>query len=394
MEPAHVYYESLVKGAMPFQTNTIPEKEWIKDENGWRRRTFLEKFGTGKDIKNWQGRTRSVLTALNENDPNFIYQLDVAMFYGAWRRAMGAEKVFLNRVFSLLYYGGLMYKDVRDGWQPWANTGIPAGSIVAHGGRILVQLPKVSRDADKHKFWNWVKGGEKGITLLSGLGNKFGTHGLSQASKPDEMCFGRSKYLTERHAGGLKKVTLAVSEFGHHYRYNIALGGFGNRNPWSGAFIDNSGGHGHFYMYYNPPTSESYGGFMIGCESEAPGLYGQTGHFHSWKGTSEEFASAGGRKWMVSESDRKKKGFLPMGTIQMASKYDATMIDLVGGGDQSDLDQLILRSKGFDMDWISRPPLPPVALTGGLGSREQQQKFKSVKDRWEERIKQGGRTTV
>ena len=300
----------------------------------------------------------------NRNNPaQTIYELDVAMWYGALVSGTSQMTTLLHRVFTVIYYGGLMYRANNTTWKTWASTDIPVASALSHGNRMIIQLPKASRtlNGKDHTFWNWLRAGVK---PLPGLGQKFGSHGIDTSATPEAIGLGRKKYIKEKHGGNpIGKGVIAVSEAGNHYRFNIPLGGEGNYNPWTGNQITSDGRHGHLYVYYCSPSATHYGAVMIGCESEGPGVVGQTWHKHTAKAGSEEFTATGGPRWIVNKSEG-KKGYVPLGTVDLAGKYDATIIDLIGDGGLIDLKRVM--NAEFSPDDLVETAKPPTPITPQL----------------------------
>ena len=327
--------------------------------------TFLE-AGTALGYSNKQR-----LVFLNAFfDINRIHILTVAMWYGTFLKP-GSSQIgkFIERLFTLLYYGGVLYKSKGGSWTPWNTYGGqrgPVTSVISHGARIIVQLPKapLSGPATDNTFFTWLMGG---MTALAGMGKKFASHTINQASPPEKLFGARKKYITEKKVG-LKEKNMHhhVRNYGRHHRYNLPIGGSGNTNPWSGNRIGANGQHGHLYVYYQAPTHHTYGALMMGIESEAPGASGQTGHGHGMSGSSEEFTAFGVRKWVQTAKDN-SKGVKDLGIMgEVGDKYDAMFIDLVGNGDQAEVSR-VKRHK-FSVEMLSNPPLPPPPLPAGFVS--------------------------
>jgi hypothetical protein len=72
----------------------------------------------------------------------------------------------------------------------------------------------------------------------------------------------RHKYVAEKK--GSDKATT-------HHCINLALGGVGQTNPFSGKAITNTDGrHGHLYFGYRPSTDHTHGGLLVATEQSAP----------------------------------------------------------------------------------------------------------------------------
>src|SRR5262249_30177150 len=88
------------------------------------------------------------------------------------------------------------------------------------------------------------------------------THRVDLCPKMDIVDLYRHKYVAE--GKGKNDATT------HHY-INVALGGVGQTNPFSGKAVTNvDGRHGHLYFGYRPPTDNTYGGLLAGTEQSAP----------------------------------------------------------------------------------------------------------------------------
>jgi len=187
--------------------------------------------------------------------PQAQFELDVAFWYGTLIQGDPNEREFLKRVFTVLYYGGLLYYG-PSGWAEWARSDIPIAAVLSHGGRVLIQLPRVQNGAPD-AFLQWLQGPGNVITNNPRLA---ATHGIEPFATPLSINGKRWHRLNEIKSGGK----------GRHYGVNISLGGTGNVNPISGNRIASNGEHGHLYVYYLPPTAETYGGLLIGLEGSAP----------------------------------------------------------------------------------------------------------------------------
>jgi hypothetical protein len=129
---------------------------------------------------------------------------------------------------------------------------------------------------------------------------------------PQPMPSGADKWFTETKSG----------RDNCHYGVNIACGGTGNLNPYSGNVISDDGTHGHLYIYYEFETGRPYSALMVAVEDSAPvdrfhgngkgrvalnvlktlvpGVHGfaegQTGKYHTF-GSSGTYSATGGKKW-------------------------------------------------------------------------------------------------
>jgi hypothetical protein len=112
-------------------------------------------------------------------------------------------------------------------------------------------------------------------------------------------------FTEEKAAGGHHHLSnLRDGMMGRHFYKNVALGGVGNINPFSGVTIDKDGGHGHLYVNYRAPWSDRQGCMLVGVEGCAPGFSDQTGAAHDHKYTKPPWSPTGGKKWAEVELGR------------------------------------------------------------------------------------------
>ncbi|MCK4606390.1 MAG: hypothetical protein KAU35_03725 [candidate division Zixibacteria bacterium] len=256
-------------------------------EKGRSEHKIKSKIKTGR---HWYGLPkyfRPRKTWLANRDEGQQYDLDVAMWYGAFKKSPVDIKGLLARIFGILAYGGLLFKDGDGVWKRWSDYDIPLAAALSHGGRVMIQLP----ESDNEDFWHWLWGNVPVQTRFAA------THGVLFLPTPEDgLPDNQSKQIKE------VKKNHNVRQYG----VNIGMGGIGNINPWSGVKIDAIGEHGHLYIGYRAPSRTMVGVLLVGCEGSAPidmyrgGLHGfakdQTGHKHTL-GSSGKFSPTGGMKW-------------------------------------------------------------------------------------------------
>ncbi len=346
------------------------------------------------------------------------YERDVAMWYGYCRNGSKGAKLAL-KLFSIFKFAGVMYRDSTGTWQDFTQTfpHVPVASLLSHGGRILIQLPaanswfhrlnlgnkaftlvkSVSYDPLKSLFGNqqqktilpqkkrWApinllaRGAGVGVSVLSAghktyeagddrfwwwlTGGRFSqgaahtralaTHSTIRCRHPKPLPQSRLLYFDEEKAPVTSNIR--DSMLGRHHYKNLALGGIGNLNPFSGMKITKDGSHGHLYINYRAP-GRSTGCLLLGVEGSAPGKGNQYGKVHDASATKGEFSATGGQKWDL----------LKPGTFyKPSSKKDATIFVC----DLSDIptERLIslIRANEISADKLHYP-IVPLLLEGSL----------------------------
>ena len=229
-------------------------------------------------------------------------ELDAAMWYGA---AHSDTSRTIIKIFGLLKYGGLHV--YRDGYIRYRDLNIPLAVVLSHGGRIMVQIPRVENKANRDDFFNWLNQGGA-LTRRKGA-----THAVENFSEYRlTLSNGRKLYIKETGGKGAF-VRAKISKGAYHYGFNISMGGFGMINPLSGNFISNDGQHGHLYVHYQRPRTNKNGALLIGCEGSAPidqfqgegYATDQTGHKHKFGG-SGNFGVTGGLKFKYKPKVRRR----------------------------------------------------------------------------------------
>ena len=327
------------------------------------------------------------LEEFKAHSPREQFSVDAAYWYGTCLNPGDRQKAkLLKRVWRILAEGGVWLRPEKAAcWTAHSNSGIPLASILSHGGRVLVQLPRAG-----NLIWDWLWG-----DLDAQKFKRFaGTHGVETGSR-EILPNGRPKVFTET-----KK-----NKGGFHYGINIAGGGHGNTNPISGSTITDDGQHGHLYIHYQPASDTERGSIMFGAEDSAPidavrrskaghavrGLYvtatlpitvlslitgagtkrqpmafeplavafpkGQTGAYHGF-GVSGSYSLTGGQK--NKKIDRTPAPDLNLGLLPK-DKLDCVCVN----PDVAKW-QYIVSSDDFDLTALGRPPSSPPDYIEGL----------------------------
>lgn len=279
----------------------------------------------------------------------------------------GFTSTILQRVFTVIRYGGLLFKEWNDEknsrpkWHFWRKRGWPIASALSHGSRVIIQLDR--ERISKNKFWNWLITGDPdedasiyiSTSTTSEKAQKGGkyvfkrlgaTHSLDFI--PNKMQFNlpanRKKIVHEIKTFGLKdskvlagrKKSLASHS---HWGMNIPMGGLGEE-PYlytmtkndlpltkdeATESVDFSGKWGHMYIYFLSPNKDRFGGIMIGVENSEPNVRDSMGENHSIKAKSPLLSPTFGYKWW-------KKGSKPdLRACSGPAKYNGLLVDLSEG---------------------------------------------------------------
>jgi hypothetical protein len=236
------------------------------------------------------------------------FSRDVSIWWSTLTFASGPQEGFLERIFKILRWGPLLYREKKSqaAFKPWPH---PLAVALSHGGRILIQLPRGDQRQKEgegageplaQRVWRWLIGDAPCKERAAA------THGIDELlGTPDEVCANpRSrKWLLE--AG-----TLAGGGL-QHWGVNIALGGEGQTSPFARLYAFDlqeeaqrqnlrsqaDGRHGHVYLGYKRAVGRAHGGILIGVEGSEPGKWDVLGHFHGPSGTSSPISMAGGIKF-------------------------------------------------------------------------------------------------
>jgi len=235
------------------------------------------------DYNGLKGRVEEFLSSRTAKQQ---FEMDVALWYGYLRKTGGEnwKKYVVLRLFSLLYYGGLMVHRTNR-WKPWPLVGgpgqdakgAPICSAISHTARIVIYLP-VNMEGN---FWHWFWGGETTIAsqkLMRSQSRGAATHGLA-------ACGARNIGLNVMKGARETKVKPVIGkQTANHYGINIALGGNGNIHPISGKGIRENGKHGHLYIAVSKNRFNGRRAILVGTEQSAPfdrqeakkGVFGST----------------------------------------------------------------------------------------------------------------------
>ena len=239
------------------------------------------------------------------------YDWDVAAWYGAIASPGHASiATFLRKLMTVLQQAGVFYdKGTVSGIYDWRDTsvgdanmlsGIPLGSILAHGGRLIIQLPVRTQNNDPcTDFFNWLTHEVRASNMCAP--RTTATHALKHRAPALAIAGGPRRFRTTEQRGkstGIRgAIKTKIMKEANHWGVNLALFGSGRTNWFSGNTVNHNGGHGHLYIYVNPKDVGQCGGIMVGGENSGVGAMSQTFVGHGAKAVSEDFSPAGTYKW-------------------------------------------------------------------------------------------------
>lgn len=188
--------------------------------------------------------------------------LDVAWWYGAMTQATPGNAGIIEKLFAILWHGGLYYRPKQGVWRPWSDTGMPIATALSRSGGVVIQYKQRWRaDPDRPgtqillhpgSLWEWVFAQQQPTVRSHAThGIEFGNYGFMPNNRPKN--FKENK-----------------KDRGNHSGINLAGGGLGNRNIITGKRIQEDGRHGHLYFCHTEAGMENPGGFLVKAESSAP----------------------------------------------------------------------------------------------------------------------------
>lgn len=176
--------------------------------------------------------------------------LDVGWWYGAMTAGTEGNNSIINRMFAILWHGGLYYRPVHGTWRPWSGTDMPIATALSRSGGVVVQYQE--RPGIQRTLWDWLFENQQPDR------RSHATHGIERGNY-GAMPNNQPKNFKEN-----KK------DEGNHSGINLAGGGLGNKNPITGQRILEDGRHGHLYFCHTAATMNQPGGFLVKAESSAP----------------------------------------------------------------------------------------------------------------------------
>jgi hypothetical protein len=204
-----------------------------------------------------------------------------------------------KRVLTVVDCGGL---GVTDGESivSASNNQLPVSSYLAHGSRILIQIPPVANIRERHEFINWLIHGDRNHNFTDRCGSEHSAlFKRSISSHSTHLTSSEGKWVCVEDKGVFAGTVDTLGAFGksaeqaHHFGLNFAFGVDKLGEDRDGNFLQGPDGeHGHMYLHYRAPSADYPGSLMIGVENSEPGKSN-----HSLLGTPNKFTHIGGTKW-------------------------------------------------------------------------------------------------
>ena len=295
---------------------------------------------------------------LEQNNVRGLERTQSFMWTETLKNAGNASKSeVLRRIFKLLYFGGLRYRTRENA--SWRRWNMPVARALSHGGRVLIQFDQVKPGDDPHAFWNWLRGN------CHDFYPRVGTHGIAPSTDWERIGGESIRASKETHGGGRgiaqnsRKSKNEVSKIS--YGLNVAFGGYGKKSisGRGNGLITDTGEYGTLYFYYRAPNRQKPGGLLVGLESDAPGMWGETGNFHSWNIAPVDWIKnyKNGKLNVPTGTRWSGKGVGPM-------KYDGMFLDLTRCGWRR-----VANGQNFTNDMVGTWPHDSHAVSSAAGGR-------------------------
>ncbi len=257
-----------------------------------------------------------------------------------------------KRVLTVVDCGGLCVSD-GDNVVSASNNQLPVSSYLAHGSRILIQIPPIAETGERHAFMNWLIHGDRARSFADGCGSEHSAlFQRSISSHSTHLTSSEGKWFCIEDKGVFAGTLDTLGALGkssaeaHHFGLNFAFGVDKLGEDRDGNFVHGPDGeHGHMYLHYRVSSADYPGSLMIGVENSEPGKSN-----HSLLGTPNKFTHIGGTKW--SELQKKYHGscedILIMPTTLNGMRIDLSrqkQEDILSGRDSFDSDSIIRAPK-------------------------------------------------
>lgn len=194
----------------------------------------------------------------------------------------------LTRVFLILQNGLKVYKggthvDYREG---------DVARALAHGGRVNIRIPQLSKGDTPFGLSDWIGLTDKGKDVDPAERRGYSSHrmsiGKNKKGEPGTGRFeergGKRTGLRNGFVSQLEKWSGRSLTDSRSYGIDPAAGGWGSKD-FNSEVVTPDGGHGHLFLRFQPPDAKTDGGLQIGMETTGPGALSPVGHVHDWTST-------------------------------------------------------------------------------------------------------------
>lgn len=262
-----------------------------------------------------------------------------------------AIEVF-KRALVLIDKGGL---SVSDGTSvvSASDNHMPASSYLAHGSRVLVQIPPTGTDDISHDFMNWLVHGDKDKKFTErkpGEVNALFGRTISSHSTRLEMVMQEYWFIEEK--GVMDGTIDTIAGFGqpldriHYFGLNFSFGVDKlGMDSCGKKVVEPDGEHGHMYFHYRPPSRNYPGSLMIGIENSQTGKSN-----HSLLGTPNATTHLGGGK--LSDLKKKYNNSISCPVTIIPATLNGMRVDL----DHQVMDSFISGQEPFEEQCLTRLP--------------------------------------
>jgi hypothetical protein len=256
-----------------------------------------------------------------------------------------------KRVLTVIDHGGL---SVSDGHNvvSGCNNNLPVSSYMAHGSRVLIQIPPIDQGRNPHEFMNWLICGDQSKQFVSNedptnplFPRAVSSHSTHLANVDNQQCFIEDKGVVVGALDALAAFNKSKDK-AHHFGLNLAFGIDSAGRDSSGKIVHAPDGeHGHMYFHYRAPSRDYPGSLMIGVENSEPGKSN-----HSLFGTPNNTTHIGGSKWNKMHDKYQHGGNTPL--VVVPKTLNGLRIDM----DKVTMDNLMSSKVSFETRCLDTPP--------------------------------------
>jgi hypothetical protein len=130
-------------------------------------------YSIGKKSQPYASRTQKIQKYITQEFKEHGFKKQIERDAKLWFLTLknpGNKEIggILKRIFTVLRFGELMFTRDSKKWNFWSESGWPISTSLSHGGRVIIQTPKL-KSMENSKidatFWEWLITGQEGGVL-------------------------------------------------------------------------------------------------------------------------------------------------------------------------------------------------------------------------------------